>query len=190
MNSERYQPLIIGIAILLAVILAFFVMRGGKNRAGVDEYNLNKGYGVQGENASSKNKGASKNNTEKTSKNSYNDMTATRIVNFTPPKRFEKIYECLNEYKFDQSLEGVNAILNDPNATGEEKVMAEFTQAQIYFTSKNFNVARDLFEKFIEKNPSHPMIENARDSISFIDNYDKFKNNYKSFEEEIKKKRY
>ena len=189
MNYERYQPLIIVAAVLLAIILALFFMRGNKNR---DEgYNLNKGYTNSGElsNTGAKS-GSGKNSAEKVSRQASGESTSARIINFTPPKRFEKIYENLNEYKFDLSLDGVNSILADANATGEEKTMAEFTLAQVYFTSKNFNVARDLFEKFIEKNPNHPMIENARDSISFIDNYDKIKNDYKSFEDEIKKKRY
>ncbi len=171
------RHLIAVLAVITAMALAFFFMR-----APAQKNDFNTG---QGEADKKIRTVAPK--TEGTSKPYYSDAASAKISNFLPPKKLEKIYDLMREGNYEKSMLELNAMGKDPNLMPDEKDLIEFTKAQIYFTSKNFVVAREMFEKFLKENPTHPMSENAQKAIEFIDNYDKYKNEYKKFEDDLKK---
>lgn len=173
------RHLIAVLAVITALALAFFFMRMPSQK---NEFNTGQGAGadVKVRNVPEK--------TEGTSKPYYSDAASTKISNFVPSKKLDKIYDFMREGNYEKSMLELNAMGKDPNIMPDEKDLIEFTKAQIYFTSKNFVVAREMFEKFLKENPTHPMSENAQKAIEFIDNYDKYKNEYKKFEDDLKKK--
>jgi len=123
-----------------------------------------------------------------TNKPYYSDVTSSRIASFTAPKKLEPVYEMLRAGEYEKSVDEIAKLEKSQTLTPEEKQVLDFTKAQVYFTTKNFTAARKLFEAFLKENPTHPLAENAQRSIEFMDNYEKFKKDYKSFEDEIKKR--
>lgn len=176
--SLDVRHLIAVLAVITALTLAFFFMRvpAPKNDFNAGQNNE---AGTKVRTVAPK--------TEGTSKPYYSDAASAKISNFVPPKKLDKIYDLMREGNYEKSMLELNAMGRDPNLMPDEKDLIEFTKAQIYFTSKNFVVAREMFEKFLKENPTHPMSENAQKAIEFIDNYDKYKNEYKKFEDDLKK---
>ncbi|HNY10137.1 MAG TPA: hypothetical protein PKK26_00970 [Candidatus Wallbacteria bacterium] len=167
------------LAVITALILVFFFMRGPAHKNNFSTAQDGPATDTKTRTVAPK--------TEGTSKPYYSDAASAKISNFIPPKRLDKIYDLMREGNYEKSMLELNAMGKDPNLMPDEKDLIEFTKAQIYFTSKNFVVAREMFEKFLKENPTHPMSENAQKAIEFIDNYDKYKSEYKKFEDDLKK---
>ncbi len=179
--SESVRNIIIIVAVITALALAFLFLRP-KTRSGYD-------YGLVTRTAPT---GALSETVKKTAakkrenvKPKYSDAASIRIANFVPPKALESVYDSLRSGHVDKSLTALEA-MEKGILSPEEKIVANYTKAQIFFTYKDFKIARSMFEKFIAENPTHPLVENAQNTINFIDNYDKHMEQYKKFEDELK----
>lgn len=182
MASSKNLAVILGVA--LALVLVFFFMRGPESRKYVPPEGA-RGPATEQEKAVEKAEKPVDNNTDRPH---YSDVASMRIAGFTAPKRLEPVYEMLRAGEYEKTVEEIAKLEKNPGLTPEEKQVLDFTKAQVYFTTKNFTAARTLFENFLKDNSSHPLAENAQKSIEFINNYEKFKKDYKSFEDELKKK--
>lgn len=115
----------------------------------------------------------------------YDDLASIRVANFVPPRSLENVYDSLKLGLADKALNELDE-MEKKVLTPEEKIVVKYTRAQIYFTYKDFQIARKLFFEFINENPIHPLVENAKNAIEFIDNYEKHMEKYKKFEDELK----
>ena len=180
--NEGARNIVIVAAVVIALALAFVFMRAKKQ----PEYN----YGLTSESSSSGQSvsGARSKNEAKARedvKPKYSDAASIRIAGFIPPKSLENVYNSLRSGQVDKSLAELEA-MEKGILSPEEKIVVNYTKAQIFFTYKDFKLARSMFEKFIADNPTHPLVENAQNTIHFIDNYDKHMEQYKKFEDELK----
>lgn len=179
------RHLVAAFAVITALALAFVFMRPAPVKLPAGD-----GPGARTEKAEEiKDRQVSK-SSEGTVKPYYSDASSMRIAKFTPSKKLEKTYDLMRDGHYDKAMLELNAIGRDQATSPEDKDVIEFTKAQIYFTNSNFVVAREIFEKFIKDNPNHPLVENAQKAIEFMDNYEKYKNDYRKFEDEIKKGRH
>lgn len=180
--NEGARNIVIVAAVVIALALAFVFLRAKKQ----PEYN----YGLisEGVSNSRSDSGTAKKNAVKARediKPKYSDAASIRIASFVPPKSLENVYNSLRSGQVDKSLAELEA-MEKGILSPEEKIVVNYTKAQIFFTYKDFKLARSMFEKFIEENPTHPLVENAQNTIHFIDNYDKHMEQYKKFEDELK----
>jgi len=180
--NEGARNIVIIAAVIAALALAFVFMRAKKQ----PEYN----YGLISESGSGG--GAASSLAPKSAvkaredvKPKYSDAASIRIASFVPPKSLENVYDSLRSGQVDKSLSELEA-MEKGILSPEEKIVVSYTKAQIFFTYKDFKLARSMFEKFISENPTHPLVENAQNTIQFIDNYDKHMEQYKKFEDELK----
>ena len=182
--NESARNIVIISAVVIALALAFLFMRS-KKQHDYDYGLITENRGAEKRNAGNTPKTAAKKERED-GKPQYADAASIRIANFVPPKSLENVYNSLRSGQVDKSLSEIDA-MEKGILSPEEKIVVNYTRAQIFFTYKDFEVARQMFEKFIAENPTHPLVENAQNTINFIDNYDKHMEQYKKFEDEIKK---
>jgi len=180
--NDGARNIVVVIAVVLALALAFVFMRA-KKRPDHD-------YGLVTETGAARQKdaGAAKApaKAREDVKPQYADAASIRIASFVPPKSLENVYASLRSGLVDKSLTELEA-MEKGILSPEEKIVVNYTKAQIFFTYKDFKIARKMFEEFITANPTHPLVENAQNTIQFIDNYDKHMEQYKKFEDELKK---
>lgn len=181
--NEGVRNTVVIIAVVLALALAFIFLRAKKRPD--HDYGLLAESSAPSRNANSPAKQAGARVREDV-KPQYSDAASIRIASFVPPKSLESVYNSLRSGLVDKSLAELEA-MEKGILSPEEKIVVNYTRAQIFFTYKDFKVARKMFETFIAENPTHPLVENAQNTIQFIDNYDKHMEQYKKFEDELKK---
>ncbi len=180
--NDGARNIVVVIAVVLALALAFVFLRA-KKRPDYD-YGLTSESGASGQKDARAAKVSAK--AREDVKPQYADAASIRIANFVPPKSLENVYASLRSGLVDKSLTELEA-MEKGILSPEEKIVVNYTKAQIFFTYKDFKIAKKMFEEFITANPTHPLVENARNTIQFIDNYDKHMEQYKKFEDELKK---
>ncbi|PKK91779.1 MAG: hypothetical protein CVV64_03705 [Candidatus Wallbacteria bacterium HGW-Wallbacteria-1] len=94
--------------------------------------------------------------------------------------QYEKAMDLLDSQNYKEA----SAILRDlkgeyPEQSYEGMLLA-YNEAESYFFSKSMNMARSAYQDFLSKYPDSPFTENAREALSFIDNFDKYKKMYVS----------
>jgi len=179
--SDNVKNMVIACAVIVALVLAVFFMRGKK--APDFEYKTDNS---KNESAAG-NKAVEKNAVKNQENSRYSDAASVRIANYVLPKKLEKVYQLLKVGQVDSSLEEIEKI-SQGILTPDEKIIVEYTKAQIIFTHKDFDVARKMLVKFVEENPTHFLVDNAKNTIVFIDHYDEDVKKFKKFEDEIKRK--
>ena len=182
--NDGVRNIVVVIAVVLALALAFVFLRAKKRPD--HDYGLvtESGRAAGQGDGSASGKVAAKNRED--IKPQYADAASIRIANFVPPKSLENVYASLRSGLVDKSLTELEA-MEKGILSPEEKIVVNYTKAQIFFTYKDFKIAKKMFEEFITANPTHPLVENAQNTIQFIDNYDKHMEQYKKFEDELKK---
>lgn len=182
--NDSARNIVVVIAVVLALALAFVFLRAKKrpdhDYGLVTESGRAAGQGDGG--AAGKVPAKARDDV----KPQYADAASIRIANFVPPKSLENVYASLRSGLVDKSLTELEA-MEKGILSPEEKIVVNYTKAQIFFTYKDFKIAKKMFEEFINSNPTHPLVENAQNTIQFIDNYDKHMEQYKKFEDELKK---
>jgi tetratricopeptide (TPR) repeat protein len=102
-----------------------------------------------------------------------------------------QVLEPVKSYKrqgnYDEAIVELQKIVTTPGIADVDTVAESMYElARIYMIKKDFKAATEMFKKFLAAHPTHGQKENAQRALEFINNYDTFRREYISFEDDIK----